>query len=648
MKEYVFHNSHDKLFREPFGAVPCGEKINLGIRINSVISVKSVLLRLWKEGWGEKIIDMKVSGKLENCCFFSAEITVPEEVGLLWYYFIIECYDKTYYYGNNTDKLGGPGEVYENPPESYQITVYKNNFKPPWWFMHTIMYQIFVDRFYNGNDDGSISDIKNDAVVHKQWDEKPFYKIDNAGGEHIGTDFFGGNLRGTIKKLWYLKELGISVIYLNPIFDSSSNHKYNTGDYMKIDPMFGDKNTLTQLCQKAGELDISVILDGVFSHTGSDSVYFNKEGKYPSIGAYQSRKSPYYSWYKFKEYPDDYDCWWNIKTLPNVNEMEPSYLDFIMNDVDSVVKHWMRTGIRGWRLDVADELPDAFLKMFRSTVKEMDKDSVIIGEVWEDASNKTSYDKKREYVLGEEFDSVMNYPLREAVLKFFLGELDGEELHRIIMSIFENYPLQCFYSLMNLVGTHDTPRIKTIMGGWKAEHTMTREEEIFTLTEEEEKLAVKRVKLIALFQMTFPGIPCIYYGDEVGMQGCSDPFNRGTYPWGNEDNNLMDWYKKTTSLRNENDMLRTGSFIPIYYDKEIYGYIRMIKDGKDVFDHKCNNGFSIVLFNRSIDNKHSISIDLSSWNVKELYDIFNNKKIKIDEGYLNIQINPLEGRIFII
>ena len=207
----------------------------------------------------------------------------------------------------------------------------------------------------------------------------PYYKAEQFGGEYLSNDFFGGNLDGVRKKLPYLKELGITAIYLNPIFTAYSNHKYDTGDYESIDPMFGDNGLFECLCKEAEERGIRVILDGVFNHTGSDSKYFNKDGTYPTVGAYQSEDSPYFGWYKFTKHPDEYECWWGIKTLPAVNENEPSFVDYSLTAPDAIIKKWLHLGASGWRLDVADELPSEFIKTMRREVKSAKEDAVIIG-----------------------------------------------------------------------------------------------------------------------------------------------------------------------------------------------------------------------------------------------------------------------------
>jgi 4-alpha-glucanotransferase len=509
------------------------------------------------------------------------------------------------------------------------------------------MYQIFVDRFFDGSEDKALSKTKTDCIIHESWDEQPLYKPDPVSKEVLCNDFFGGNLKGIIQKLPYLKELGVDVLYLNPLFEAYSNHKYDVGDYMKIDPMFGDLDTLRHLCESAESIGIRILFDGVFSHTGSDSVYFNKKGKYPSIGAYQSKESPYYRWYRFMRHPEIYESWWGINTLPNVNEMDASYMDFIIDADDSVSKYWIKQGIKGWRLDVVDELPDEFLKKFRLAVKSADAEAVIIGEVWEDASRKMSYGKRREYLLGEELDSVMNYPLREMLFKFLLGEWDAWQINRGILSLYENYPSCVFYSLMNMIGTHDVARAKTILSGAPPDHILTKDEQSsYRMSAEMEELALKRLKLACLFQMTFPGVPCIYYGDEAGLSGYRDPFNRGTYPWGREDNNLVAWFKKVIALRKRLDALRTGEYIPIYADVDVYGYVRRIKDGEDVFGNKRNNGFAVVLINRSQYDAQTVSLDLESWGVNQLRCVFDDKVTFVPyNGRVEVDILPLSARV---
>lgn len=648
-RDWIFHDSQALFFRNPFGAVTCDKKITLRLEINSQAHQDAVILRLWKNGNNEEKINMYVTQLIGGKRIYQAEITAPSNPGLLWYYFIVKQNGHIYYYGNNHENLGGIGQLYEYEPPSYQITVYKKEATTPNWFKESVMYQIFVDRFYNGYEKGQMLGMKKKCYIYDRWEDTPYYRKDPDTGKIVCFDFYGGNLLGVMKKLSYLKELGINVIYFNPIFEAPSNHKYDTANYKKIDPMFGDNQFFKEFCKKAKEMGIYIILDGVFSHTGSDSVYFNKEGRYADLGAYQSKESPYYSWYIFHDYPEKYECWWGIDTLPNVNEMEPSYQNFIIHDEDSVLRYWMKMGAKGWRLDVVDELPDEFVKKFRQVMKETDPESVLIGEVWEDASRKISYGKMREYLLGDELDSVMNYPFRNILFKYLLGRQDAYNTNRALMSLYENYPLQHFYTTMNLVGTHDVPRTLTILGEAPSEHTLSKEEQrCYLLTAEQKKLAVARLKLISLFQITFPGVPCIYYGDEVGMEGYGDPLCRGTYPWGKENKEILAWYKKIISLRNNYDVFKTGRWIPIYAQGDIYAYLRLIENGKDVFNQSKENNAAVVLFNSSIEKEFTLTLDLSKWCTGKMIDLLHDdQEIPLKNGMLNVLIKPLEGKLFI-
>ncbi|MEG6615652.1 glycoside hydrolase family 13 protein [Peptococcaceae bacterium 1198_IL3148] len=645
----IYHDSHNIYYRQPFGAVTCRQRIILRLEIESIRAADQVLLRMWKNDSREEKVNMLVTHVIGRKRVYQVEIIAPSQPGLLWYFFIIKFNGQTYYYGNNQQNYGGVGKIYQIEPPSYQVTVYKEQSTTPNWFKDAIIYQIFVDRFFNGNEEGQLLNPKSHCYLYKNWHDKPYYRNDPTTGKIVCYDFFGGNLLGVIKKLPYLKELGINVIYFNPIFEAPSNHKYDTADYKKIDPMYGDNNTFHELCCQAKQLGIAIILDGVFSHTGSNSRYFNKEGQYPDLGAYQSQKSPYYPWYIFKNYPDEYQCWWGIDTLPNVNEMEPSYQNFIIYDQDSVIRYWMKLGAKGWRLDVADELPEQFIKGIKQVMQQTDPESILIGEVWEDASRKISYGKMRHYLLGDELDSVMNYPLRNILLNYLLGLHDAHQTHRALMSLYENYPKHHFYSNMNLVGTHDVPRILTLLGEAPPENQLSPEQrKCFILANEQEKLAIARLKLLVLFQMTFPGVPAIYYGDEVGMQGYGDPYCRATYPWGQENLELLNWYKMLISYRHRYDLLKTGEWTTLYAHQDVYAYLRIIKNGRDIFGQSKKSGVAVVVLNRSKNREYHLSLEVRNWCQKSLIDLLdNNKEVPIKAGKLDVLIKPLQGKLFI-
>lgn len=589
----LYHDSHEFYFRSVFGAAATGDTIILRLRIAEKIrSACRVKVRLWQSNAGESFVPMEWE---ENTA--RAILTMPEKGCLLWYYFMVECDGKTWYYGNNRDQLGGIGAVSEQVPPAYQITVRDKNATTPEWFKHAIVYQIFPDRFYRSADAKIDLMGKRGAVIHSVWDDKPEYWKNPQNGDIMYYDFFGGNIAGIREKLSYLKDLGVTAVYLNPIFESCTNHRYSTADYHKVDPFLGTNEDFAAFCAVAKKEGIRIILDGVFSHTGADSIYFNRFGHYDSVGACQSKESPYYEWYRFSRYPDMYESWWGVMDLPNVEETTPSYMDFIIRNEDSVLRYWIRQGISGWRLDVIDELPVPFLRNFYKTLKEEDPEAVLIGEVWEDASNKISYSQQREYLCGYDIDSAMNYALRTIAVDFIMGHKDARRMGAELMHMIENYPQEYFYAMLNLVSSHDIERILTVLG-----------EDGDTATQSAECIAEKRMRLMELWQMTMPGAPCIYYGDEVGVTGKKDPDNRRTYPWGHENTELLEWTKRLTALRRRTDALQTGRFIFLYADGDVFAYARVIEGGRDVFGREARDGFFIIAMNRNTTALRTISM----------------------------------------
>ena len=530
--DFAFHNSRVIQYRSPFGAVPVGTEVNIKILVDKGVEA---FINIINFSGKRKYLKMNWEGDSGNRTLFSVKIDTSNLWGLNKYYFSLKKDERYFYYGNNNEGLGGEGKVYYNNPIPYQITVHEESYIPE-WYKEGIIYQIFPDRFYNGNENGVVSYRKKNSFIYSHWDDEPMY-IRNNKGEIARWDFYGGNLRGVIEKLSYLKEIGVTIIYFNPIFEAASCHKYDIGDYEKVDRMLGSEEDFKELSTKAKKLGIRIILDGVFSHTGADSKYFNKFGNYNGVGAYQSKDSKYYGWYRFFDYPDGYESWWGFKNQPNVDELNPGYLNYIVTGEESIVSKWLNLGVSGWRLDVADELPDDFIELVKKRMKEIDKDSVLVGEVWEDASNKVSYSMQRRYLFGKELDSVTNYPLRDSIIKYTRREINANQFVNRISSIYENYPIDNFYSNMNLLGNHDTERILTVL-------------------EEDRKL----LEFAVAIQMVFPGVPLIYYGDEAGLVGGKDPYNRKTYPWGKEDKDIFELYKRLIALRNNNEALKKGSF----------------------------------------------------------------------------------------
>lgn len=474
-------------------------------------------------------------------------------------------------------------------PRCWQLTVFDENFSTPEWFKGGIMYQIFPDRFCKSGD----IPIAENKIFRSDWGGTPRFRP-NEYGKVLNNDFFGGNFNGVREKLGYLSGLGVTVIYFNPIFKAYSNHRYDTGDYMQIDPLLGTEEDFDALVAEAKEKGIRIVLDGVFNHTGDDSRYFNKYGRYDEVGAYQSTHSPYADWYCFREFPDRYESWWGIETLPAVNEASASYQEFIFGE-KGVLKNWLRHGIGGYRLDVADELPAFFLKNLRKAVKEEDPEAVIIGEVWEDASEKIAYGERRTYLQGYELDSVMNYPLKDAIISYMLTE-NTNQLRNTIAMLIDNYPKKVLDCLMNILGTHDTPRILTVLGN----QICTNKEQmaITRMNEEQRSRAKKKLKIAAVLQFMLPGVPCIYYGDENAMEGYSDPFCRACFDWNHLDEDLGAFYRKLGDIRKNalSDVLRDGIY------REVFADARCL-----VFERKSENRSAFVYVNNS-PNEYSVTL----------------------------------------
>ncbi|MCQ2463099.1 MAG: glycoside hydrolase family 13 protein [Clostridia bacterium] len=550
--DYFPFNSKNPLHKSRYGALMQGEKVTFRLIFPRYLCVSGVYLVINLDGNEEKetvsLLWQGMQGDSEE--WWITDYT-PSRAGLYWYYFE---YDTPSGRNKITCMEKGIG-VMTDAGKKWQLTVYGKDFLTPEWVKGGIIYQIFPDRFcFSGS---KKENVPGGRVMHESWREAPEWKPDRNGVVR-NNDFFGGDFEGITQKLGYLEELGVSIIYLNPIFESHSNHRYDTADYEKTDPLLGTEKDFKRLCSEAHKHGISVILDGVFSHTGADSRYFNKYGRYENNGAYNTPSSPFFSWYNFKKYPEKYSCWWNFDTLPEVNETDKSYLEYITGE-NGIARRWLRCGAKGWRLDVADELPDGFLDEFSRAVKAENPDALILGEVWEDASNKISYSSRRRYLLGGQLDSVMNYPFADAVLQFVKTGV-AEGFSDKILSVLENYPPQVVNVLMNHIGTHDTCRAITYLAGNIDEQADREKQSEYALTDEQYLFGIKLMKLASLIQYTLPGVPSLYYGDEAGAQGCRDPFNRGTYPWGRENKELLKRYRELGQFRRSRKEFTDGKY----------------------------------------------------------------------------------------
>ncbi|MBE7039388.1 MAG: glycoside hydrolase family 13 protein [Ruminococcaceae bacterium] len=534
----ILYDSKSKTFKNPFGAVKNGEKVCFSIHVFSDTPIQDVKL-IYKND-SEKIsnnISMIKEGECKGFSIYALEISfnTPD---LYFYRFEVKTQEGTYFIGLK-DEIAAVGDSLDE----WQITVYDKDFKTPDWAKGSVMYQIFPDRFAR-SDNFSPLTAKNERKIHTNWYDVPEFIYDTP--HYRANDYFCGNIEGIIEKLEYIKSLGVSIIYLNPIFESPEYHRYSTGNYLNVDPYFGTNEQFEKLCRICKEKGIRIILDGVFSHTGADSIYFNKYSNYESVGAFNSLDSPYYDWYNFHDYPNKYESWWGFENLPNVNETNPEYLKYITGR-GGVTDFWQGLGASGWRLDVADELPDEFLDSLYSSIKSKDENALVIGEVWEDATTKFAYGKRRRYLLGGQMDSVMNYPWRTAILDF-VKYADEKLFCERLLNLMENYPPHVIHCLMNIISTHDTMRTITHFG---VESDIRDEDKgRYVMSENEYRKGKKLLLLAAFLQFTLPGIPCIYYGDEVGLWGFGDPYCRMAYPYGKEDVEIFDYYKRLGSIRN--------------------------------------------------------------------------------------------------
>ena len=565
----MFH-SRNPIYRNPTGAVQAHTNIHFKLLVPREFRCSAARLMVGEEFTKQvKTLGLFWCGMNgEDHEWWECDFT-PEQSGLYFYRFEIDTWRGTL---GITSRFGGESGIDEfGAPEGecWQLTVFESQYQIPDWLSGGIMYQIFPDRFYRSGT--TKYNVPQDRYLHQRWGSQPEWRP-NHQGEITNSDYFGGDLEGIIQKLDYLQSLGITCIYLNPIFEAHSNHRYDTADYTKVDPLLGTKEDFKRLCKEANKRGMHIMLDGVFNHTGSDSIYFNRKGRYQTLGAYQSQESPYYDWYQFYQWPEQYACWWNFETLPNVNETNETYNAYI-NGTDGVIQTWLKAGADGWRLDVADELPDLFLDDITKAAKQVKPTSMILGEVWEDASNKMAYGQRRRYLLGKQLDSVMNYPFREAIIGFLTGK-NPAEMMELIMTVLEHYPPSAIHLLMNHIGTHDTERILTVLGGEPLNGRDREWQSKTKLSQEQRSKGLALLRLASLMQYTLPGIPCVYYGDEAGMEGYRDPFNRVCFPWGHEDAELVNWYRSLGKIRHSCEVLKQGTLEPYYADDDCFVYVR--------------------------------------------------------------------------
>lgn len=561
-------NSQDTFYKTPFGAVRAGETVAFTLTVPVEFGCTTPYLLFNRDGEQPSLFPLQKQYFRNGMDVFSTTIQ-PQEPGLYFYYFdLYTGYRKLY--------AGQLGEAYvtTGDGEAWQLTVYEKDFQTPSHLRGGVIYQIFPDRFFESSPHATMPYA--DRIYRPDKRSEPYFWPNEQHEGYLNMDYYGGDLPGIRKKLTYLASLGVTCIYLNPIFEAHANHRYNTADYRKVDPVLGTNEDFAELCRAAKARGIDVVLDGVFSHTGSDSVYFNREGRYASFGAWQGPDSPYRRWYDFSpNYPHGYRCWWGFETLPEVNEEDRSYREFICGE-GGVIDYWLGLGASGFRLDVADELPDDFIEKIRTAVKSHGDDKLLLGEVWEDATTKEAFGQRRTYLRGRGLDAVMNYPFRNAALDYLHGG-DVAAVADALMQICENYPAPALDCAMNFLSTHDTERAITAIAGEPCNGRDRCWQSKRCIPADKMDDAVRKLLLGYAMIFTLPGVPCVYYGDEIAMQGYRDPFNRAFFDWNSTEQRLRGPIKTLAALRRSCDAFDGGRLEIVRAEGDVLHYRRVGK-----------------------------------------------------------------------
>ena len=586
------HDSRSLADKAPFGAVPAGTTVTFGLSAESAVESVTLVLEKRRLEGNQDLIEYTEAARVPMnkgpAQRWQARHTFSD-VSVWGYWFELRSAGKTWVYQNNTDAVhwtkekgtNGVGALNEKPEDiktirRFRHTVHHADFKVPAWARDAVYYYIFPERFRNGdkrNDPKPGVDRYQDQGVefHASWLDKPYKPGSGDGSDKVyNNDFFGGDLAGIIDKLDYIAALGANTIYMTPVFSAVSNHKYDTADYRNIDPHFGSNQDFTRLCNEAAKRGIRVIPDVSLNHVGSDSIYFDRYAKHDGKGAFEGAKvrgdSPYASWFSFdtrQTEPDkQYKGWVGVSDLPELDKSSPDFRRFAYGTPDSITQLWLDRGAAGWRMDVAPWVPDDFWREWRSAVKRHKPEALTIAETWFEASK---------HLLGDTFDSTMNYVLRNTLLDYAAGGKASVGYSNIEL-MRELYPPQALYALMNVLSSHDVARTLHVLGHHGDATDAAKIAE-----------AKQRLRLAVFFQMTFPGAPAIYYGDEVGVTGGDDPYNRATYPWadlgGQPDNTLLADFKRLVKLRRDHPVLRHGSIdAPLHLDDHLIVLARRLGD----------------------------------------------------------------------
>lgn len=553
-------NPNVKDFKSLTGAVDTDKKFNIAVLSDS----KKVVFLIAKDGGEYKKYSMTYNKSKGMFCVSLKNLSC----GLYFYRFETE------------EGLYGQGgglwakKATKNNCVDYQLTVTESGYVTPDILKGAVIYQIFPDRFCRGG----AETVEEGKILCEDWFKTPTYR--NSDGKVLNNEFYGGDFKGIRSKLDYLKSLGVSVVYLNPISKAYSSHRYDTGDYLKPDRLLGSEDDLKSLIKEGEKVGISFVFDGVYNHTGADSRYFNKYSTYDDVGAYNSVDSPYYDWYSFYDYPNGYNAWWNFKNLPSIKKDSQSFQTFIL---EKVLPYYFEMGFKGVRLDVVDELTDDFVEKIRQVAKRYG--AAVIGEVWEDATNKIAYGVRRKYFLGKELDSVMNYRLRDGICDFLMNK-KTDYFVNVIQSQKNNYPKCALDGMMNLLSSHDTVRIINNLG---REKVITDKDKLKDVVLSYEELFFGKLLAKAAYAILFTvyGSPSVYYGDEVAMTGDLDPYNRRTYPWGREDKDFLEYFKTLAKIRREESVFKEGELNFLYYDDKTVIYERVDETNRIVVAVTC-------------------------------------------------------------
>jgi len=655
------HDSRDDAYRQPFGAVPAGTEVTLRLRA-AAGDLTDATVRVWDAlAESQVMVSMSVvardaTGGDHGYDWWEATLPTTRIPTVLYYRFIVRDGGETRYVEDDALLDGGPGEALETSEDrSWQLVTHEPDFATPDWAKGAVVYQVFPDRFANGDASNDPSpdnqpagdgaeryldgDVYGNPILTRDWETdlpEGFCRAYTAPAEPcdeepLGRDFYGGDLVGLRERLPDLAELGVTVVYLNPIFAAPSNHRYDTSDFTVIDPDLGTTEDLEALTAEADALGMRILLDGVFNHVSSDSPLFDRAERFPEVGACESADSPWATWFTFSPGPPEkcfdgqtYEDWFGFDTLAVIAENPETFAYFLGEE--GVATRWLASGIGGWRLDVMNEISHDYLRGLRRSIKGADPDAFILGEEWGDASA---------WLLGTEVDSVMNYRFRRAVIGLINGEtadadgaiagLTPTEFAATMEGVREDYPAAAWDVLHNLVDSHDTTRILwTLTPG-----ADNREEKEAADALEAGKA---KLRLVAALQLTWPGMAGIYYGTEVGLTGHDDPDDRRPYPWGAEDLELRDWYARLATLRAEHESLRTGELTFLHADDAA---------GVLAFGRRTDDEAAITVLNLS-DGSVTVEVDVEGWlpSGAVLSDSLGGAAVEVGAGSVAVELMP--------